>query len=44
MTITSYYNANTNATSYLIICPYEGKPTAPNHVEVATKITGMSWI
>ena len=43
MAITSYYDSTHTPTSYLIICPYEGKMnTGYNIVNVAPKLTMKS--
>ena len=44
MAITSYYDSTHTPTSYLIICPYEGKMnTGYNIVNVAPKLTIEKW-
>ena len=45
MTITSYKTATVNATSYLIVCPYEGTLTTGDKVTKSNiKISGFnSW-
>ena len=45
MTITSYYDSTTNATSYLIICPYEGNHMLNylNTLVTPLELSGMTW-
>ena len=43
MTITSWYSSTVNATSYLIVCPYEGTlKTGDNAKKTGLKIDGFS--
>lgn len=43
MAITSYYAASINATSYLIVCPYEGTYTTGDLTTKALSISNLGW-
>ena len=43
MTITSFYEEDYNATSYLIVCPYEGTLDDSDTMESTAQIKELTW-